>query len=476
MLVIAEIVSYLLNYLKSLVYVQSHHNENLLLFYNEIHGKICMRNFLTEVIDMLKSFQICNFNSIKDPIVFSMEPVNELTEHLDYITRLDEETELLKVASIYGPNASGKSNLLHALQFVQDFVGGRLSRENPRLRFAYNNSYAPFEFTDKKDNQVKVSLVFSRENREFWYRFTAEYLDEGPAILKIIDEYFAIRTIGEKTYNNVFSRDNNGISANRILEIIGASRLPISNDMALLRHLYVTYIDLEEENKAALPKDVHLDYIRELFDEIRSITLLDRLSDMPSRVFRYNGNIILKNKQFIIESLKRLDIHITDIDVREIGQRDFQVFCIHEVNGIVYELRLEQESQGTSLLIYLLSMIASRRNRPTIFLIDELDSHLHPKLVSEIISLFNSKLNIYNQLIFNSHDMWNMVPEQFRRDQVWFTCRNDQLATELICLSDIVNYKGERIRKDAKYSKQYMEGKYGADPFIRKGLDWNELL
>lgn len=425
---------------------------------------------------MLKSFQISNFNSIKEPIIFSMEPVNELTEHLDYITQLDEETKLLKVASIYGPNASGKSNLLMALQFVQDFVGGRLSRENPRFRFSYSNLYAPFEFTNEKDNHVKVSLVFSRKEREYWYRFTAEYLNEGNAMLKIVDEYFGVKNFGENTYNVVFSRANNIIVANRILETIGASKLPISNDMVLLRHLYVTYINIEEENQISIPKDIHLDYIKELFEEIKSIALLDHLSDMPSRAFRFNGNLILKNKQFIIESLQRLDIQITDIDVREIGQRDFQVFCIHEVNGIVYELRLEQESQGTGLLIYLLSMIASRRNRPTIFLIDELDSHLHPKLVSEIISLFNSKLNMHNQLIFNSHDMWNMVPEQFRRDQVWFTYRNDQLSTELICLSDIVNYKGERIRKDAKYAKQYMEGKYGADPFIRKGLDWNELF
>ena len=80
-------------------------------------------------------------------------------------------------------------------------------------------------------------------------------------------------------------------------------------------------------------------------------------------------------------------------------------------------------------------------------MIDELDSHLHPKLVREVIRLFNSKVNHCNQLIFNSHDMWNMVPEQFRRDQVWFTYRNDELSTELICLSDVINYKESVFEK-----------------------------
>jgi hypothetical protein len=230
--------------------------------------------------------------------------------------------------------------------------------------------------------------------------------------------------------------------------------------------------DIEAYDKS---EQNHLKYVSDLHEEIQSLRLITNLSASPVRVFRHNGSIIEDNKDFIIDSLQKLDIHINDIIVEDLSRIDNIIYCVHEINGKTYKLRLEQESQGTQLLIYLLSMIASRKNNPTIFLIDELDSHLHPKLVREIIRLFNSKVNHCNQLIFNSHDMWNMVPEQFRRDQIWFTYRNDELATELLCLSDVINYKGDRVRKDAKYSKQYMEGKYGADPFIRKGLDWYEL-
>ena len=67
-----------------------------------------------------------------------------------------------------------------------------------------------------------------------------------------------------------------------------------------------------------------------------------------------------------------------------------------------------------------------------------------------------------------------MSNELFRRDEIWFAYRDDNYSTKLTSLSNIVNYKGEQVRKDAIYSKQYLEGRYGADPFISRGLNWNE--
>ena len=96
----------------------------------------------------------------------------------------------------------------------------------------------------------------------------------------------------------------------------------------------------------------------------------------------------------------------------------------------------------------------------------------HPKLFRAVIELFTSKDNTTSQLIFNSHDIINMDSEVFRRDEIWFIYRDENYSTKATPLSNVVNYKGEQVRKDAKYSKQYLEGKYGADPFIKKGLSW----
>jgi AAA15 family ATPase/GTPase len=434
---------------------------------------------------MLKSFQIDNFNSIKDPIIFSMEAETELTEQLENINVLDQNSKLLKVASIYGPNASGKSTLLSAIHFIKNIISGKLSKENPIIKDVLRNdmlfepasrrynsysSYSPFEFTNKENNQINISIVFARPSIEYWYRLTVEFFNNGDSMIKIIDEFFGVKKENESKYDIIFSKNEKESNISNILRIIGASQLQISSDMTILRHLIVNYVNRDKESNQN-----QLKHVLDLYEEIQSIRLITNISFSPMRIFGNNKNFIEKHKAFIIDSLQKLDININDIEVHEISKMAHQVYCIHEVNKENYKLRLEQESQGTQLLIHLLSMIASRQNEPTIFLIDELDSHLHPKLVREIIRLFNSKMNYCNQLIFNSHDMWNLVSDHFRRDQIWFTYRNSELATELLCLSDVINYKGERIRKDAKYSKQYMEGKYGADPFIRKGLDWYGL-
>nr|WIF88111.1 AAA family ATPase [Acholeplasma laidlawii] len=337
---------------------------------------------------MLKSFRIGNFKSIKDDIIFSMEADNELTEHPEFVNVLDENSKLLRVASIYGPNASGKSTLLSAIYFIKEISSGRLTIENPMIRDYLNQSisresarrrylnyslYAPFEFTNEENNETTISILFARAGVEYWYRITVEFVVSEDSLVKIKEEFFGVKKENEEAFEHVFSRANNLISANEILEIIGASKLPISDHITILRHLMVNYAD-SNNNLVGKNKQNHLNYVSDLYEEIQSLRLINNLSSMTGRVFSYNGNIIRDHKDFIVSSLQKLDIHINDIIVEELSRIDNLIFCVHEVNGHTYKLRLEQESQGTQLLIYLLSMIASRKNRPTIFLIDELDS------------------------------------------------------------------------------------------------------
>ena len=108
-----------------------------------------------------------------------------------------------------------------------------------------------------------------------------------------------------------------------------------------------------------------------------------------------------------------------------------------------------------------------------VLIADDFDSHLHPKLIKAIIDLFTSASNTNKQLIFNSHDITNMNNKVFRRDEIWFAFRKENsLSTIYLPLSSIVDYKGNMVRKDAVYGKQYLEGRYGADPFVKQGLGW----
>ena len=91
--------------------------------------------------------------------------------------------------------------------------------------------------------------------------------------------------------------------------------------------------------------------------------------------------------------------------------------------------------------------------------------------------MFNDmKINKYHaQLIFTSHDLSTMNSEVFRRDEIWFVAKGNRQNSKLYSLVEFKNAKGESVRKDAKFDKQYLEGKYGADPYLRKIIDWGKV-
>ena len=105
--------------------------------------------------------------------------------------------------------------------------------------------------------------------------------------------------------------------------------------------------------------------------------------------------------------------------------------------------------------------------------IDELDSGIFEYLLGEILSIICQKGK--GQLIFTSHDLSTMNSEVFRRDEIWFVAKGNRQNSKLYSLVEFKNKKGESVRKDAKFDKQYLEGKYGADPYLRKIIDWGTV-
>ena len=113
----------------------------------------------------------------------------------------------------------------------------------------------------------------------------------------------------------------------------------------------------------------------------------------------------------------------------------------------------------------------------TVLVIDELDAKIQPVLLRHIIMMF-SDMSINKkkaQLIFTSHDLSTMNSEVFRRDEIWFAAKGNAQNSKLYSLAEFKNEKGESVRKDAKFDKQYLEGKYGADPYLRRIIDWGKI-
>ena len=109
--------------------------------------------------------------------------------------------------------------------------------------------------------------------------------------------------------------------------------------------------------------------------------------------------------------------------------------------------------------------------------IDELDAKIHPLLLKHIIMLYNNfEINKHGaQLIFTSHDLSTMNSEVFRRDEIWFVAKGNEQNSKLYSLVEFKNPDGTSVRKDAKFDKQYLEGKYGANPYLKKIIDWSVI-
>ena len=135
------------------------------------------------------------------------------------------------------------------------------------------------------------------------------------------------------------------------------------------------------------------------------------------------------------------------------------------------------ESSGTKKLFVLLPFIAKSLLRGTTLVIDELDAKIHPVLLKYLIMTFSNmeKNKKGAQLIFTSHDLSTMNSEVFRRDEIWFVAKGNRQNSKLYSLVEFKNKKGESVRKDAKFDKQYLEGKYGADPYLKKIIDWGTV-
>lgn len=144
--------------------------------------------------------------------------------------------------------------------------------------------------------------------------------------------------------------------------------------------------------------------------------------------------------------------------------------CLH------YELKFSDESDGTKKMIAALPVILLALQEGRLVIIDELDAKLHPKLLRYVISLFKN-INVNRkgaQLLFTSHDMTTMKNTVFRRDEIWFAAENKNHESEIYSLYEIRRENNERVNSTAAYDKQYLEGRYGADPYLTNMLAGGE--
>lgn len=403
---------------------------------------------------MLCQFTVKNFKSIRDAVTFDMQ-ATAISEHEDRIIKDKDEELYLPVSAVYGPNGGGKSNVLEALHSLVTKVLRPLYATSNNEEIAIKMKklvIEPFAFDEETRNKpTEFELFFRTEMAEYRYELTVK---------REIIEYERLDRIKLDTGRKsaLFERDEDEITLKGAFSRLKTSD-ELSDTLPLLSYLGITY------RKNEVVQDV-LDWFDE---EINFLNYGNPMQELRMAVSKSEDV-----KKLMLQMIQEMDLDIVDFRVEEKENDRIEVFTKHIIDEYEAELNLFDESSGTKKLFGLLPFIAKSLLKGTTLVIDELDANIHPVLLKYLIMTFSDmeKNKKGAQLIFTSHDLSTMNSEVFRRDEIWFVAKGNRQNSKLYSLVEFKNKKGESVRKDAKFDKQYLEGKYGADPYLRKIIDW----
>ena len=414
---------------------------------------------------MLIEFKIKNFRSFREEATLSMVASNDKTLPENTIAAPEfGGRNLLRSAVIYGPNAAGKSNLIAAAHFVDEFVNTSMERKLNSLI-----DVTPFLLVTEKDampSEFEVTFIDSH-NVRYQYGFhvtakqvTREWLVAYPRGLP--QTWFEREHIGDADATWYFGRNLKGKN-NQVAELTRSDVLFLSN-AAKLNHRQLGRV----------------------FEWFQKSLRLISAEDLNPYLYAYSAAHAKEDEQAqdrIRRLLAMADFGISGFDVHEetytekdlpeempaelrnqlINKKHLNVYMRHPVGSegeVVFPI--EEESNGTQRLFALSGPLADVLENGWTLFIDELDASLHPLLVRYLVELFhNPQVNPKGaQLIFNTHDTTLMDCCVFRRDQIWFIEKDRQGCSHLYPLLDY------SPRKDEALAKGYLLGRYGAIPFL----------
>ena len=403
---------------------------------------------------MLIRFSFKNFKSFKNENCLDMEATS-LKEHEYNVAKIDNG-EYLKVSAIYGANASGKTNVLQAF----DYMKKRILVSDDSKKNSPIDEENVYSFMINNDPIALEVEILAKNSKIYKYGF--EVLKD-----KIISEWLFEKRVNK--FYSIFERENNNVSMkpNKISELVNIdertlflniySKIDRNNeDFSNVYDWFVnsTYLDLGNPNfERFINNRVSL---KILSDENYKKELLKFIKTFDSGI---EG---IKTTPDSIEAIKSNN-GIIDIEVIHKGE-----------NGELKALPFYLESNGTRKMFHLFDFFMDALKSGMVLFVDELDAKLHPLLTRYIINLFhNSEKNIGNgQLIYSTHDTVNLNKETFRRDEIWFAEKDKNGISEIYSLSDYImedeNGNAKKVRNDATYNKDYLTGRYGAIPVLEE--------
>lgn len=414
---------------------------------------------------MIYEFTFTNFRSYKNEatIDFGAKPISEFENTLLH----GKEVDLLPVCVIYGPNGGGKSSVLMAIKSLQNIVVSPLTQlafmkkkseqlsdvsvEEVRKNISIKNEEEVFYKWDEEseNNPTEYSILFEIAKNQYRYELKVK---KGT----ILEENLYIKDSEEK-FDALFERDEEGVYLCN--ELNGFDIENMNESLPLL-----SYIGMFKNIQK-------IDNALRFFYNIQTIDF-----DAPDRDRTIFAKTLEKDKTRILNVVQSMGIDIIDVRMEyDEDGRVKNIYTKHKLENEKFrELKFEEESSGTRKIFSILPVVLNGIDKGRFFVIDELDAKLHPALLQRIIELFtNPKINNNGaQMLFTSHDMTTMNNKVFRRDEIWFSAINGHDESVLYSLVDFRKENGKKARNDEIYSKQYLEGRYGADPYLKRIVNW----
>ena len=381
---------------------------------------------------MIVNFSIQNFGSIKGKQILSFEA--DASEHLEntYVVCAAGK-RLLKLALIYGANASGKTTVLKALDFLRDLV------VNPKEKKTDMLDFSPYLFdANTLEQPTELSIAFVHE--EVYYEYEVAFTRQS-VIREILYVYDPEKTLVYKRTTDIeeqLTKINFGDSMTLDKSAQQVLELNTLWNNTVLGGFLKTNISFEELRqvtdwfgsylKPIIAPDTKLDtYITNKIDE-KKLTKGEVLEILKKADFNISDIVIRKKEEIVPEDLLRFFKGQVEIKGRIIIQ--------HTINDTHYNLPMEQESEGTKRFYGFAGLLALLIKSPSVFPIDELESSLHPDLYTHFLLSFlqNAK---QSQLIATTHNRELLADKDvFRDDVIWFTDKSKDCATELYSLAD----------------------------------------
>lgn len=390
---------------------------------------------------MLVQFMLKNVLSFKYETVLDMTAINAYKEHESNLIDIKAKEKFLRVAAIYGANASGKSNLYLAMTYFQRIIVESLNNVDDGTNTAIKKFYVPFSF--ENDNRENSEFQIIEILGDFEYRYGFEYNAE--------------HIIMEWLYRKNLKTNRTAIIFERTIETVEFGAVVRKECDVYKEQLPVETLALSFFNKLKLKTDI----FRSVYSGIMDTLVVPTDFCEDARILEtFLPRVIDQEKEKLVEFLNAIDTGIKDIKYDDSDKQTKFVTFHKGRDEQEYPLDLYYESKGTikSIMLFIYARMAILNNR-SIF-VDELNVKLHPLLLKFIIDLFYNETSTA-QLIYTTHDTTLMDKKFFRRDEIWFVQKDEFGYSELVALSDF------KVRSDASFEKDYLAGVYGGIPLLR---------